>query len=118
MYEVPDALLARARRVRCVRCGTAWVVEAAAVAMPEPVAPAPAPVVVVAPPPEPPAPRPAVRAMVPPPPPAPSGGPLLAAAWIGSLLLLAGGATAAWTFREEVMAAWPPAARLFAALGG
>jgi hypothetical protein len=47
-----------------------------------------------------------------------SGEPLLWAAWIGSVLLLAGGAAAAWVWRADVAEAWPPAARLFAMLGG
>jgi predicted Zn finger-like uncharacterized protein len=38
-------------------------------------------------------------------------------AWAASLLLLAAAAAAAWHWRVEVVAAWPPAARIFQALG-
>jgi predicted Zn finger-like uncharacterized protein len=52
----------------------------------------------------------------PPPPAAPRPLPL-AAAWIGSFAVLGAGAFAALRFQAEITAAWPPAARLFAALG-
>ncbi|HWX50349.1 MAG TPA: hypothetical protein VNZ61_20050 [Roseomonas sp.] len=42
--------------------------------------------------------------------------PLLA--WAASLLVVAGAVVALWVWRAELMAAWPPAARLFQALGG
>ena len=41
----------------------------------------------------------------------------LRAAWAASILLLIGGGLAAIVQRDAVMAAWPPAARLFGALG-
>lgn len=41
----------------------------------------------------------------------------LRAAWAASIALLIGGGLAAIIQREAVMEAWPPAARLFAALG-
>jgi predicted Zn finger-like uncharacterized protein len=37
--------------------------------------------------------------------------------WAASLLLLVGAAAAAWFWRIELVAAWPPAARAFMALG-
>ncbi|MBB5694152.1 hypothetical protein [Muricoccus pecuniae] len=42
---------------------------------------------------------------------------LLAAAWAASVLLLAGAAAAAWSWRVDLVEAWPPAARAFIALG-
>jgi predicted Zn finger-like uncharacterized protein len=41
----------------------------------------------------------------------------LRAAWVASIALLVGGGLAAIIKRDAVMEAWPPAARLFAALG-
>jgi hypothetical protein len=41
----------------------------------------------------------------------------LRAAWAASIALLIGGGLAAIIKRDVVMEAWPPAARLFAALG-
>jgi hypothetical protein len=38
-------------------------------------------------------------------------------AWVASLVVVLGGALAVLVFRSQVMAAWPPATRLFAALG-
>jgi len=42
-------------------------------------------------------------------------GPLLA--WGASLLLVAAALLALWVWRAEVMAAWPPATRLYQMLG-
>lgn len=39
------------------------------------------------------------------------------AGWIGSLILLLTAVWLAYAWRAEIIAAWPPAARLFAALG-
>ena len=41
----------------------------------------------------------------------------LAAAWLGSLALVGAGVAALLVFHAEIAAAWPPAARLYAALG-
>lgn len=41
----------------------------------------------------------------------------LVAAWVLSLLVVAAAIGGAFVFRAEVMAFWPPSARLFAALG-
>ena len=49
-----------------------------------------------------------------PPPPAPGR---LVAAWLGSLALVGAGVAALLVFHAEIAAAWPPAARLYAALG-
>jgi predicted Zn finger-like uncharacterized protein len=48
---------------------------------------------------------------------APRGGPAMAAAWLLSFALLGAAGWAALQFRAEVMQAWPPAIRLYAALG-
>ncbi|MDO9708940.1 zinc-ribbon domain-containing protein [Paracraurococcus lichenis] len=122
-YEVPDRLIGTGRTLRCKACRHAWHVgPATPAAAPEP---APAP----------PAPPPAQRTDLPPPvatrprppqpiepplprteSPPPRAGAALAAAWIGSILAVAGMVAALWVFRAEVVAAWPPAARLFALL--
>src|SRR4051812_7814379 len=125
-YEVPDKLVGAGRRLRCAKCGHVWLAGPPASAPAE--APPPSAPELPAAPPAPPA-TPALQRpphlIDPPlprlgdiPAPAPSGGPLLWAAWIGSLLLLGVGVAAAWVWRAEVVAAWPAAARLFAALGG
>ncbi|WP_368414367.1 hypothetical protein [Falsiroseomonas sp.] len=41
----------------------------------------------------------------------------LAAAWLASLALVGAGVAALVVFQAEIVAAWPPAARLYAALG-
>jgi predicted Zn finger-like uncharacterized protein len=46
------------------------------------------------------------------------GGLLLLAAWVASIAAVLGMLVALWVFRVEVVAAWPPAARLFDVLGG
>jgi predicted Zn finger-like uncharacterized protein len=120
--------------------------EAGAVVSPEPgavVSPEPGAAASPAPPPEPePPPRPDVVAPLRPPPPEPPpsrppptrgpsqhspieavaadpprGGAALALAWLLSLAALGGAGYAAFLYRAEIMQAWPPAARLFAALG-
>lgn len=140
-YEVPDRLLAGSPRpVRCARCGSTWTPEALAPAeearseaapamagaaapprfvVPEPeiaAPPARAPLVADRPPPRrEPAPEPLAALPEPP----PVGGTLaLAAAWVATLMVLGGGVAGAWLYRAEIVAAWPAAARLYAALGG
>ena len=124
-FQVPERLLRdRARPLRCGQCGTVFP-------MPEPPAPEPEPM--AWPEPEPPPapaadpPRPAPVVEEPQPEPlvaeqtsqaaneAPSRG--LRAAWAASIALLIGGGLAAIIKREALAEAWPPAARLFAALG-
>jgi predicted Zn finger-like uncharacterized protein len=125
-FQVPERLLRdRARPLRCGQCGTVF---------PIPAPPAPEPMALR--PPEPPpapameeprsAPAPLAEELQPEPevardtPPeaaneASSRG--LRAAWAASIALLIGGGLAAIIKRDVVMEAWPPAARLFAALG-
>ena len=45
------------------------------------------------------------------------GGVLPVVAWIASLVLLAFLVGAAYAWRAQIMAAWPPSERLYAALG-
>lgn len=113
-YDVPEALRPARRRIRCSACGMEWVAEPDAPAEAAPVAAA-----VVAAPEPPPRPAPAVppRILLPPPPP-PRRRSGLIAAWIASLVLLAVLAGAAWVERAAVIKAWPPSARVYAALGG
>ncbi len=144
-YEVPDRLIGpEGRRLRCARCGEQWTAErpeagaadaqapeprAAAVQAPETAPPPPPPM--EAPPPPPrraPAPRPGPASRRPPQlidPPLPpigdaprrGGGPALWLAWAATVLAVLGFAAAVVTFRQEIVAAWPPAARLYLALG-
>ena len=126
-FQVPERLLRdRDRPLRCGQCGTMF-------RAPEP--PAPEPVAFQAPEPPPPAPvveepRPAPTLVAEdsrPEPLAARGASLerasapasrgLRAAWAASIVLLMCGGLAAIIKRDAVMEAWPPAARLFAALG-
>ncbi|MCA3360871.1 MAG: zinc-ribbon domain-containing protein [Roseomonas sp.] len=117
-FQVPERLLIdRARPLRCGQCRAVFP-------MPDPRAPEPMTRQERDPPPaaEPPvapAPLPAAAG-----PEAPLAEPandastrLLRAAWAASIALLVGGGLAAIIKRDALMEAWPPAARLFAALG-
>jgi predicted Zn finger-like uncharacterized protein len=126
-FEVPERMLRdRARPLRCGQCRTVF---------PVPELPAPEPLAFRAP--EPPPPPPVLEEPRPAPKPAldetwpepvaapetsaevPQGASLrgLRAAWAASIALLLGAGLAAIIKRDAVMEAWPPAARLFAALG-
>ena len=111
-YEVADAALAPGRAVRCARCAASWV-PVPAEAPPAPPVPAAAPIREerAAP----------LTRLVPPPatdPPWERGGSgLLWTAWIASLVLLLALGAAAYVWREDVVRAWPPSARAYAALG-
>lgn len=142
-YEVPDqALAAGARMLRCARCGHQF-----RAALPTPAEPATLPkqAAPVTPPPQPEsaggtAPDgaetpPAVTSRPPPSrgptrsmpidPPLPRLGDAPAsppdrfalAGWLLTVAALLVAAYAAYAWRDEIMAAWPPAARLFTALG-
>lgn len=122
-YDVPDRLLAgAARTLRCSRCKADFALpvlaEAAPAPTPSPAPPVPEPPVVVAAPPvaeaRPPAPPSRERAPVAS---APADEVVLRRAWVGSLVVVAGGVLGLLVFRSQVMATWPPATRLFAALG-
>jgi predicted Zn finger-like uncharacterized protein len=127
-FDVPERLLRdRSRPLRCGQCGTVFPAPEPPAPEPKPFAPRapeppPAPVV------EEPRPAPTLLAEEPPPEPeaardttpevtqdASSRG--LRAAWAASIALLIGGGLAAIIKRDALMEAWPPAARLFGALG-
>jgi predicted Zn finger-like uncharacterized protein len=131
-FQVPPRLLRdRTRPLRCGQCGAIFPIPEPPTRAPEPVAfsapeppPPPAPVV------EEPRPAPAPLAeepkqpepevVAPDKPPEPAIGASsrgLRAAWAASIARLLGGGLAAIIKRDAVMEAWPPAARLFAALG-
>ncbi|WP_158287557.1 zinc-ribbon domain-containing protein [Falsiroseomonas bella] len=52
-----------------------------------------------------------------PPPDSPRGGLPLVLAWLLSLAILGGAGWATWHYHAEIVAAWPPAERLYQALG-
>ena len=125
-FEVPERMLRdRTRPLRCSQCRTVFPMPALPVPEPEPVAwraPEPPPLRVV----EEPPPAPAIEELRPEPEPAAetlaeaaneASARRLRAAWAASIALLIGGGLAAIIKRDAVMEAWPPAARLFAALG-
>ena len=125
-FEVPERMLRdRARPLRCSQCRTVFP-------MPDLPAPEPEPAAWRAPEPPPPRaleeppPAPVTEELRPEPEPAAETTPeaaneasarRLRAAWAASIALLIGGGLAAIIKRDVVMEAWPPAARLFAALG-
>ena len=131
-YDVPDAMIGTGRRLRCAKCSHAWT------ATPGPAPPDAALADPVAPPAAKPVPRPAVADGLPLPTPAAHRPPqvidpplrapesdrasrraamVLAAAWVGSGLLLGALGIGAWVYRGPIMEAWPPAARVYLLLG-
>ena len=125
-FEVPERMLRdRTRPLRCSQCRTVFP-------MPDPPAPEPEPMAWRAPEPPPPRvveeppPAPVIEELLPEPEPAEetlaeaaneASARRLRAAWAASIMLLIGGGLTAIIKRDAVMEAWPPAARLFAALG-
>lgn len=105
----PHTLGARGRRVRCARCAESWY---QAPPEPEPAAPAPPPIQPTHATARPLPPGSNLPALIPPRRPGPS--PL---AWAALALLLVAGLAAALAFREGIVRQWPPAGRLYAALG-
>ena len=143
-YDVPDSLVTAGRVVRCARCDGEWTpVEASAVppekvsappaddvaAMPaEEVAPEPPPADPALPVPDAPAPEtPANRTAATRHQSAmdrlvaqstrPQSSTHLRLAWVASLVLLVLAAGAAYTWRAQIIAAWPPSAHAYAAVG-
>jgi predicted Zn finger-like uncharacterized protein len=130
-YDVPEALLAGRQAVRCARCAQEW--------QPELTGPAPAPARAVVTPmdaPPPPALRPmaetpsrprrrmaggdwAIDRLMAAPQPAPRRrlALALAAAWTASIVIVLVVVAAAYLWRTDIMAAWPPSTRLYAAFG-
>ena len=123
-YIVPDSLVTPGRAVRCARCDGEWVpvsappmeIEEAEPPPPEPVAP-----VITEPEREPePAPRSTrLSAMdrLAAHPAASHSPPGLRLAWAGSLIVLVLAVGAVFTWRSEIVAAWPPSARAYALFG-
>lgn len=115
-YDVPDTLLKPGQPVRCVRCHALWQPSPDAIPEPAPTAPPALP-----PPsrPNPPAPlqpgRPPAVSTPARRPRASLAAPVLA--WVASLAVLVGAGAALVYHRAAVIEAWPPAARLFLALG-
>lgn len=129
-YDVPDSLVTAGRVVRCARCGGEWMPVQTGAADQEPVAPPmndPPPIsgesIVTAAAstdtsPAAGAPRPSsamdrlalhsVR---------PSSRLPLRVAWLASLAVLAFLGWAAYAWRADIVAAWPPSARMYAAFG-
>lgn len=117
-YEVPDSLVPAGRAVRCARCGGEWTPVAAAeleeVAAPEPEQEPP------------PVPRePEVRQPQPftamerlaAHPAVSRPDRLLQAAWALSAVVLVAALAGGYVWRGEIMHAWPPSARMYAAFG-
>lgn len=114
-YEVPDSVLTARRLVRCASCGQDWApaghaknalqAETPPDAPPAPALAPPAPTIVTRPLPLAPVsrPAPAHRAVL--------------AAWVTSVAILALAGWSAVKWREPVMHAWPPSARLYKAAG-
>lgn len=132
-YEVPISLLKPGQAVRCARCGKEWTPDLEPEASAAPPEPPPLPSspsmegdrIALRPPsdaasgpPSRPTPRPTSRPTVlrhtPAPPGARAG---LSLAWAGSILALGVLLALAYSERAAVMQAWPPSARVYAALG-
>ncbi len=119
-YDVSDEKLA-GRPVRCARCATEWT--PVPEAMPESSVVAPSEI--AASPMKPPAPplesAPEPPSIIVPPREAPvvaaSPQRSAAAAWVVSLVVIAGAITASYVWRADVMQAWPPSQRAYQALG-
>ncbi len=129
-YGVPDALIEPGKQVRCARCNAEWAPVAATPAV-APRAPAIERLEL----------SPSHQPPPPPAPTVPAGGSLrvasataerhrppardhrgaaVASAWLGwvlTIVVLACAAAAAVTWRDAVMAGWPPSTRVYAALG-
>jgi predicted Zn finger-like uncharacterized protein len=131
-YDVPDSLLKAGRVVRCAGCGGEWTpieTRAEPELAPPPEPPAPAfETSLVAPPPQPPADRPPAAAEAAPrpasamdrlvqPPTRSSSLVRLRLAWLASAVLLVTLAWGAYAWRAQIVTAWPPSARLYAAFG-
>jgi predicted Zn finger-like uncharacterized protein len=105
-YDVPPALLAGRRAIRCARCGEEWVEPGA----PSPAAEEPrAAVAVVM--------EAAVRRADPSAPPTRPDPTAIRLAWAASVLVVVLAASGAVAWRTEVMHAWPPSQRAYSAMG-
>jgi predicted Zn finger-like uncharacterized protein len=129
-YDVPEDLLVGRQAVRCARCAQEWQPDLPALADPQP---APDQEVVTRL--DAPQPPPRLRAgaalpmrrdmtgdwaidrLMAAPQPPPRGRLALAAAWTASVIVVLGVLAAGYVWRAEIMAAWPPSARLYATFG-
>jgi predicted Zn finger-like uncharacterized protein len=130
-YEVPDTLLGGAkRRLRCNRCGHEWLPEPReTVTGAEPEAPRVRAGSLTAPAAPDPEPRSAaqLRSVLGDARPVEferrlaqrsrNGGAVVLLGWLLSLLVLAGLGFAAYAWREDIIAAWPPSERVYLAVG-
>ncbi len=138
-YDVPNSLVTAGRVVRCARCGGEWAPIEAHAAEPERAPPTPVATPVDDPPavsdepagpaapPAPPLDSPAAAEASPRPPSAmdrlalqatrPSSRLQLRLAWLASLAVLAFLGWAAYAWRAEIVAAWPPSGRIYAIFG-
>jgi predicted Zn finger-like uncharacterized protein len=113
-YDVPEQVLAPGRPLRCARCRSEWIPLAAdpPFAPDDPSPPEPEP--------EPDEPLPFFDRLPPEPvyPPAPEGPRVVViAAWLLSILLLAGLCAGAIAWRQPIEKLWPPSARAYALIG-
>ncbi len=117
-YDVPDSLITPGRVVRCARCSGEWLPVAAPTPepMPRPAEPGPirtadAPLVDAWPI------RGSAMDRLAAHPAWPRSSLGLRLAWFASVVLLILAAVGAFTWRTEIMAAWPPSTRAYAAFG-
>jgi predicted Zn finger-like uncharacterized protein len=133
-YEVPDSLVTAGRTVRCARCGGEWMPvqagaaeqepemapmdappsvfsEPAGIAMPQAPARGASPIAEASPRPSSAMDRLAVQSTP------PSSRLRLRLAWLASLVLLALLCLVAYAWRADIVDAWPPSARMYAAFG-
>ena len=122
-YEVPEAVAIAGTAMRCARCGETWTpvprAEPEILPAEAPAGPA-ADALIVTPPSRHVDATPALRSLLTPPSPASRPvrrPPSVLAAWAASLAILVGITWAAIGHRQAVVHAWPPSARLYAALG-
>jgi predicted Zn finger-like uncharacterized protein len=123
-YDVADSLLTPGRTVRCTRCGEEWValkVEAPPVQIEAPLVNEPKPVQFSPKAPEQQEPESrgltAMDRLAQPLPLRSSGGAALRIAWLAIVVVILGLLWGAYAWRADVMADWPPSARLYSLLG-
>jgi predicted Zn finger-like uncharacterized protein len=116
-YDVPDSLMTAGRAVRCARCGGEWAPVAVAVAAPEPEPEAAEPPPVAATPPPVATPRPSAMERLAAHAAWPQPSNQLRLAWVGSLVVLLLAIGAAYVWRGQIVAEWPPSARAYAVFG-
>jgi predicted Zn finger-like uncharacterized protein len=120
-YDVPDSLITAGRIVRCASCGDEWTpIPAGATPAPEPAQYEPdasptietreAPVVAEVP-------QQSAMARLAAHPAMPQPSTRLRLAWAGSVALLVLAIAAAFTWRHDIVTAWPPSARAYAMFG-